>query len=120
MGIISEEAVTDNFKMSYIGCKSVFSDGMFLLEVFILLLIPYPIAGLGKGLLKNLPPTFTMTAFNWVDNSGAYPAHSHIYTVTYEISDIFLCACFLRIYFVFEALLALLPVNMLHGKRLCS
>jgi len=43
MGIISEETVTENFKMKNIGFKSVFSDGMFLFEVFLLLLIPYPI-----------------------------------------------------------------------------
>ena len=43
MGILSEEAVTENFKMGEIGFKSVVSDRMFLFEVFLLLLIPYPI-----------------------------------------------------------------------------
>lgn len=83
MGIISEEAVTENFKMGEIGFKSIVSDPLFLFEVFLLLLVPFPVKSLGKGLFKNLQPTFTMTSFNWVDNSGTYSAHSHIYTVEY-------------------------------------
>ena len=95
------------------------TDKLFLIELFILLLIPYPIEGGGKGIFKKLEPTFSMSVFNWVDNSGAYSWHTHIYEVSYLTSDIFTSLMFFRIYFVFEAMLVFLPINKLYGKRVC-
>lgn len=43
LGLMSEEDLTENFKTKNIGFWSVITDGAFLTEVFMLLLIPYPI-----------------------------------------------------------------------------
>lgn len=39
--------------------------------------------------------------------------------MTYETTDIFTCLCFLRIYFIIDAIFVWLPINVLYGKRVC-
>jgi hypothetical protein len=82
-------------------------------EVFLLLLMPYPSSN------TIIPYSFNMGTFNWVDNSGAFPAHSHIYQTNYYISDIMLVLMFCRVYFLVEFFIQLSPTTELQGKRLC-
>jgi hypothetical protein len=46
-------------------------------EVFLLLLMPYPVDN------HFIPYSFTISTSNWVDNSGKFPAHSHDYSTPY-------------------------------------
>lgn len=113
IGAQSEDAITDNFKMQS-GFIQVMKDKVFWAEVFMLILAPYPHKG------GVLPKRFQVMAINWVDNSGTYSAHTHAYPVTYQNFDILTVACFIRIYFVLQALLAVLPMNQLSSKRTCQ
>ena len=61
-----------------------------------------------------------MQAINWVDNSGAYSAHTNVYDVEYQTTDIFTAACLCRVYFLVEAVLVVLPINLLFSKRVCQ
>jgi hypothetical protein len=83
--------------------------------VFFLVLVPYPYCNWSE----SIPYYFEMTTNNWVDNSGAYPAHGHEYTTLYYVSDIMLVAMFLRIYFLVQSFVLLSPTMSLQGKRLC-
>ena len=65
------EALTDNFKIKS-GFLAVLTDRYFLFELLLLLLIPWPIEGVGKGFFKSLPPTFTMSAINWTMGSTTH------------------------------------------------
>ena len=76
LGAIDEDAITDNFRKQS-GFMQVMKDKVFWAEVFMLVLAPYPHKG---GAFSK---TFTLTAINWVDNSGTYSAHTHAYPVTY-------------------------------------
>lgn len=116
---MSEEELTENFKTKNIGFGSVITNGAFLREVFMLLLIPYPIQGYGEGFLKNLPNRFTNTAINWNGVVNGELLHGEIYSVNYQTTDILTCLCFIRIYFVAMAFFNWLPFNLLYGKRVC-
>lgn len=60
------------------------------IDLVILLLIPYPT-------MNNYVPAFFFTMTNnWVDNSGAYPAHSHQYITNYLTSDLMVTLMFSR------------------------
>ena len=62
-----------------------------------------------------------MDTINWVDNSGAYPAQSHVYQTPYLLTDFFLAFMFFRLYFLAQAIIVLSPVNnRLYGKRVCK
>lgn len=113
---MSVDALTDNFKIKS-GFWAVVTDRYFLFELLLLLLIPLPIEGAGSGFFNFLPPRFTMSAINWTEGSIL---HAQIFIVPYQTTDIFTVLVFFRIYFVFEAIFAFLPFNILYGKRVCQ
>lgn len=64
MGIMKREDFSENFDVAHFGFWSVVTNTQFLLETFILLLIPWPIGN--NGFLSNfLPDTFTHVVTNW-------------------------------------------------------
>lgn len=69
-------------------------------------MIPYPTQSLGFG-----GGTFIVEAVNWIDNSGANTAQTFTYPVTYRNSDVMTAAIFVRVYFILEGLLCVLPLN---------
>jgi hypothetical protein len=116
---MKEEDLTENFKTKHIGLSSVLRYTNFIIEVFMLALIPYPILGEGEGFLKSVPNRFKSSAINW---NGVGPdglLHGDIYPVNYQTTDILTCLCFVRIYFVADAFFNWLPFNLLYGKRVC-
>jgi hypothetical protein len=115
---MDEEAATENFKTNSGSFASVLKDTRFWLEVFFLLLIPYP--NRDFALERVGDRTFTMTAINWVDNTGVNTPHTYEYQVTYMKSDIMTVASFIRIYFVMEAVFILLPLGSLFSKKTCK
>ena len=120
LGIMHEEDLTANFKMDGVSFWSVMKDPAFIFESFLLILIPYPIQPLGAGIFKFLPNQFTMTAINWgLAKPGDY-VHGEIYIVNYQVTDILTVLCFVRIYFLFEAIMVYMPFNGLYGKRVCK
>ena len=58
------ECLTANFKIQK-GFWTIVKDPYFLFELFLLLLIPYPIEAGGQGIFKNLSATFQTSAINW-------------------------------------------------------
>lgn len=68
IGSMDEKALTENFKIKS-GFLAVLTDRYFLFELFLLLLIPWPIEGAGKGFFTSLSPRFTMSAINWTMGS---------------------------------------------------
>jgi hypothetical protein len=88
----------------------VFFDKFFWFEIFLLLLIPYPTRTLGFG-----GGTFTVDAINWIDNSGVNTPQTWTYPVIYRNSDIMTVAIFVRVYFLLDGLLCILPLNQLES-----
>jgi|688.fasta_scaffold221373_2 hypothetical protein len=68
---MDENDLTDNFKIKS-GFWAVVTDRYFLFELFLLILIPWPIEGVGTGFFKSLPPRFTMSAINWTMGSTVH------------------------------------------------
>lgn len=113
LGLMDEEDLTENFKIKDVTVCSILKGKMFWLEVFMLLLIPYPFSS-GTSLFGRVPDNFQQTAINW---AGGSTLHAEVYTVTYKTTDIFTCLCFLRVYFIIDAILVYLPFNLLFGKK---
>ena len=115
-GLVNEEDLTENFKLERPSLWMI-KQYTFWIEMFIMLIVPIPFNFNGK----NFEDTVVyMETINWVDNSGAYPAQSHIYNTPYLLTDFFLAFMFLRLYFLIQAIIVLSPVNdRLYGKRVC-
>ena len=83
-----------------------------------MLFVPLPIK-IGGTIMED--HFVKMECINWVDNSGAYPAQSHIYDTPYKLTDFLLAVMFFRLYFFAQTVIVLSPVNnRLYGKRVCQ
>jgi len=96
---MSEEAISENFHIVGGTFWDVMRNKMFWTDVFLLALIPYPRFHLNESSLW----VWKDMATNWVDNSGDYSPHTHVYEVKYHIDDIMVALCLVRIYFILSA-----------------
>lgn len=114
-GMIDEEDLTDNFKISRPGVWMVKQANMWL-ELLLMMIIPIPVS---SGFFAQR--VVTIEAINWVDNSGEYDSQSHKYDTPYFMTDFILAIMFLRFYFFALAMIMFSPANeRLYGKRICQ
>ena len=93
-GLLDEESITENFKLERPGRWMIKQKG-FWFELVLMLVTPFPY----NHLLGKDSNVIYMDSVNWVDNSGANPAHSHEYQTPYFCTDFLLAFMFFRFYF---------------------